>query len=108
MSNETNADEPSGASAGYAERWMSPKLPSAALARDRSLARRYTRVTKTAVGDWPDAHTAWLTVGAQHFAVGVWETEEEAGWHCWMLANAIMAVIDSAASGVPIEGPKVE
>jgi len=98
---------PSPASAGYAEEWMLPKLPPAALARDKSIARRYTRVTKAIDEDWPEAHAAWLTVGPQHFKVMVLETEEGAGWYCWMLAKAMMAVIDSAASGVPIEGPKV-
>jgi len=87
--------------------WMMPELPPEALARDRSIAKKFTRVTKAIDEDWPDAHAAWLTVGPQHFKVTVCETREEAGWHCWMLAQAMMAVIDYANSGISIEGPKV-
>lgn len=88
--------------------WMLPELPPEALARDRSIASKLTRVTKVIDEDWPDAHAAWLTVGPQHFKVTVCETREEAGWHCWMLAKAMMAVIDSAVGGTGIvEGPKV-
>lgn len=105
--NTQGAAEPSPASAGYAERWMLPKLPPAAPARDKSIAIRYTRVTKAIEEGLPEAHAAWLTVGPQHFKVTVCETEEEAGWHCWMLAKAMMAAIDSAVNGVPIDGPKV-
>jgi hypothetical protein len=105
MTKDTDSDP--AASLGYAERWMFPELPPEALARDRSIAKKFTRVTKAIDEDWPDAHAAWLTVGPQHFEVTVCETREEAGWHCWMLAKAMMAVIDSAVSGVFIEGPKV-
>lgn len=87
--------------------WMLPELPPEALARDRSIANKFTRVTKAFDLDRPDAHTAWLTVGPQHFRIEVCETREEAGEHCWLLAKAMMAVIDSAVSGVSIEGPKV-
>jgi len=100
-------DEMSAASRGYAMNWMMPELPTAALARDWALAKRYTRVTKAIDEDWPDAHSAWLTIGPQHFKVADCETKEEAGWHCWMLAKAMRAVIDSAVTGTTIAGPTV-
>jgi len=107
MTTPNDGAEPSLASAGYGERWMLPKLPPAALARDKSIAGKYTRVTKAIDEDWPEAHAAWLTIGPQHFKVMVFETEEEAGWYCWMLAKAMMAVIDSAVTGSTLAGPTV-
>ena len=105
---ETNETaEPSGASGGYGMEWMLPELPEFATEREKEIATRFTRVTKSCDEDWPDAHAAWLTVGPQHFSGTVCETREEAGWHCWMFAKAMIAAIDSAASGIPIEGPKV-
>ena len=97
----------SAASRGYAMNWMMPELPTEATARDWALAERYTRVTKAIDEDWPDAHSAWLTIGPQHFKVADCKTKEGAGWHCWMLAKAMRVVIDAAVTGTTIAGPTV-
>jgi hypothetical protein len=89
-------------------RWQHPSLPPQSLARERSIAKKYTRVTAVVCSDWPDCHQAWLTVGPQHFPIGAaMETRDEAEWQCWMLAKAMIAVIDAAVSGNQIEGPVV-
>jgi hypothetical protein len=95
------------AASGMTE-WKAAELPPTALARERSIAAKLTRVTEVFDDDWPDAHAAWLTIGPQHFKVGVCEDREEAGWMCWMLAKAMIAVIDGAAHGVLPDGPPVK
>ena len=82
--------------------WIEPSLTDA-LARERSIARKYTRMTKVPDADWPDSHQAWLFVGAQHFRVGpACETRDEAEFACRMLAMALITVIDRAVSSATI------
>jgi hypothetical protein len=89
-------------------KWNLPDLPAGVLARERSIAGKLTRVTEAYDDEWPDAHAAWLTIGPQHFKVGVFEDREEAGWMCLMLAKAMIAVIDGSAHGLLPDGPPVE
>lgn len=82
--------------------WIEPLLTDA-LARERSIARKYTRMTKVPDTDWPDSHQAWLFVGSQHFRVGeACETRDEAEFTCRMLAMALITVIDRAVSSATI------
>ena len=54
-------------------------------------AMKYTRVRECVMEGAPDAHTAWLVVGNQSFAIGpAYETQAEADWLCWMLAKALV------------------
>lgn len=80
-----------------------PVIPDAATDRERELAERYTRISWLIVeGDEPDsvidgATIVWLEVEQQHFRVSpeYYDTPEEAGCMCWMLAKALAKIIDA-------------
>ena len=88
-------------------RWKHPEIAFGTPARERAVAWRITRTVKVDDECWPDAHEAWLTIGPQHFHVGLCEDEMEAGFMCVMLAKAMIAMIDGAASGELPHGPPV-
>lgn len=73
--------------------WIKPEYQADATAHEVALAERYTRVTKTACEDWPDAHIVWLVVGPQRFRIADCETQAEAGFVCVNLAKAMRTVI---------------
>lgn len=58
---------------------------------ERRVAELYTRIRPTAVKGEPDAHTAWLVVGNQHFCISdYYENAKHASWSCWMVAKALL------------------
>lgn len=54
----------------------------------------YTRIQACVVEGAPDAHTAWLVVGVQHFCVSstYLDSAEEASWMCLQLGKALPEV----------------
>ena len=69
------------------------KLPVSATTAERECADRWCRVTGQ------KNCRAWLVVGNQYFNVGVDDlTLEEAGWHCWMLAKALLKIEAAGAA----------
>ena len=69
-------------------RYYKPKLPRDATVREREVANAWCRITGRT------RCRAWLVVGNQYFNIGGCDdyTLEEANWHCWMLAKALMKI----------------
>ena len=63
---------------------------------EKMIAEKYTQIQPCICGDLEDAHTVWLCVGSQGFRVSpdVFDSAEHASWMCWMLAKALIAVIE--------------
>jgi hypothetical protein len=66
---------------------------------EQAVAAKYTRIQPCITDGWPDAHTAWLVVEHQSFRFGytVFETAKEASAYCWLLAKALLRVIELEA-----------
>jgi len=76
-------------------RHYKPVLPPKATVQERDCADRWIRVTGR-----KECRT-WLVVGNQYFDFGrgFEFTLEEAHWHCWMMAKALLK-IERRAEGV--------
>ena len=82
-----------------------PILPDAATDRERELAEKYTRVAPYLVSGVPEATTAWVCIGVQHFQLGVYrDTPEEAGWVCWEMAKALDSILAAERENMKQEG----
>jgi hypothetical protein len=62
---------------------------------EKTMLHNYTHISPCVIEDMPDAHSAWLTVGAQGFCVTPQgcETAEEAEWMRVMLAKALATIV---------------
>lgn len=66
-----------------------------------SLRDEFTYSQPCCVDGEPDAHTTWIKVGVQSFAIdGYQETKEAADWMRLMLGKAFQAMISSVGAGV--------
>jgi hypothetical protein len=67
--------------------------------REKAVAAEYTLIQRVQDDDFPTTHAAWLKVGVQSFKVAeTFDDAPEASWMCWMLAKALIRVIDGAKS----------
>ncbi len=58
------------------------------------LASLYTEIKPCCVSDTPDAHTVWIKVDGQSFAIdGYQDTKEDAKWMQQMLGKAFLAML---------------
>ena len=77
-----------------------PVLPDEAGEREKAIAAKYTRISFCLVGDTgddsDDGWLAWLEIGQQSWSVTriACASEDAASWHCWMLAKAILVLLD--------------
>ncbi len=80
--------------------FQQPILPAVATDRERRLAERYTRVSRTVVEGVEDATVPWLKVEQQAFRLmpEYCDTQQEAGFICWQAAVALAKIVDRGSS----------
>lgn len=67
---------------------------------EKAMAAKYTRIRRVAVEGVPNAHTVWLQIGTQQFCIWDYvECKEDALWHCWILAKALVALLETETKG---------